>query len=396
MNDPGPVRFTVRAPATSGNIGAGFDCLALTLDLWNTTTVELTGEGVSVRLEGEFTDHISTDETNLIVHTMLRRLRELRVPRPQGMRITCDNRIPPASGLGSSSSSQALGLMAADLIAGRELDAVDLLKNLAVIEGHADNAAAVALSGALILVAGGDEYIWRSFDVPELLAVVVTPPATYSTSQARALLPQAVPLSDAVFNMGRVPLIIEALRAGDLDMLREVIARQAAPALPAGAHAPALWRPCPAAWEAGAAGAFVSGSGPSLLAFVHDEDEAETHRRGHARGVQGLRGERLDAHRHDEQRGGRHHPEPAGAEVNPAAGRVPPPAARSHRSVGADRPRGAAMSAGYELRRPHRRRRRARLGRLPRSRSSSRPRWPWCRCCTTRPRSGCAKGSRSK
>jgi homoserine kinase len=274
VNDPHPVRFTVRAPATSGNIGAGFDCLALTLDLWNTTTVELTGEGVSVRLEGEFTDHISTDETNLIVHTMLRRLRELHVPKPQGMRITCDNRIPPASGLGSSSSSQALGLMAADLIAGRELSAVDLLKNLAVIEGHADNAAAVALSGALILVAGGDEYIWRSFDVPELQAVVVTPPATYSTSQARALLPQAVPLSDAVFNMGRVPLIIEALRAGDLDMLREVIAdklhQRYRLALTGGAV-----EAMSAAWEMGAAGAFVSGSGPSLLAFVHDEDEGK-------------------------------------------------------------------------------------------------------------------------
>jgi homoserine kinase len=273
VNDSGPVRFTVRAPATSGNIGAGFDCLALTLDLWNTTTVELSGEGLSVHLEGEFTDHIPTDETNLIVHTLLRRLRELGVPKPRGMQITCTNAIPPASGLGSSSSAQALGLMMADLIAGKDLDAVDLLQNLAVIEGHADNAAAVALGGLILVAGGGDEYIWRTFDVPELLTVVVTPPATYSTSQARALLPQAVPLADAVFNMGRVPLIIEALRAGDLDLLSEVISdklhQRYRLALTGGAV-----EAMSAAWEMGAAGAFVSGSGPSLLAFVRDRDEA--------------------------------------------------------------------------------------------------------------------------
>jgi homoserine kinase len=274
VNDPGPVRFTVRAPATSGNIGAGFDCLALTLDLWNTTTVELSGEGISVRLTGEFTDHIPTDETNLIVHTLLRRLRELGVPRPRGLQITCVNAIPPASGLGSSSSAQALGLMAADAIAGRVLAGEDLLQRLAVIEGHADNAAAVALGGLILVAGGSDDYIWRSFDVPKLMAVVVTPPAHYSTSQARALLPQAVPLSDAVFNMGRVPLTIEALRAGNLDMLREVMAdklhQRYRLALTAGAE-----EALAAAWETGAAGAFVSGSGPSLLAFVRDRDEAE-------------------------------------------------------------------------------------------------------------------------
>jgi homoserine kinase len=274
VNDSGPLRFAIRAPATSGNMGAGFDCLALTLDLWNVMSVELDGEGISVELQGEFTEHLPVDDTNMIVHTMLRHLRQLQVPRPRGLKITCTNNIPPASGLGSSSSAQALGLMAAGAIAGQVLEGEELLRRLAILEGHADNAAAVALGG-LVLVAGhGDDYIWRSYEVPQLTAVVVTPPSRYSTTQARALLPQAVPLADAVFNMGRVPLIMEALRNGDLDLMREVMTdrlhQRYRLALTPGAE-----EALTAALEAGAAGAVVSGSGPSLLAFVCDEAEAK-------------------------------------------------------------------------------------------------------------------------
>jgi homoserine kinase len=254
-------------------MGPGFDCLALTLDLWNTTTVELAGEGISVRLEGNYTDRLPTDESNLIVHTLLRRLRELRVARPTGLRITCENNIPPASGLGSSSSAQALGLMAADAIAGQVLAGESLLQRLAALEGHADNAAAVALGGLVLVTSHEGGYLWRSYEVPVLKAVVVTPPARYSTTQARALLPQAVPLADAVYNMGRVPLIMEALRSGNLDLMRNVMTdrlhQRYRLALTPGAE-----EALTAAFEAGAAGAVVSGSGPSLMAFVRDDDEA--------------------------------------------------------------------------------------------------------------------------
>jgi homoserine kinase len=268
-----PVRFTVRAPANSGNLGAGFDCLALALDLWNETTIELGGEGIEVQLAGEFTQHIPADETNLIVHTMLRRLRELHVPRPAGMRVTCVNGVPPNSGLGSSSVALAIGVLAADTIAGRAPDPVALMRWVGAIEGHVENAAATAFGGLVLVSGAADDFQWRSFPVPELRAVIATPPPHYSTRQARALLPQAVPLADAVFNMGRMPLIIEALRTGDLDMLRNVVAdrlhQRYRLALTPGAE-----EALQAAWEAGAAGAFVSGSGPTLLAFVRDDDEA--------------------------------------------------------------------------------------------------------------------------
>jgi len=274
MSEQRPVRFTVRAPATAGNIGVGFDCLALTLGLWNEVRIELTGDGISVELEGPFTQHLPADETNFIVHTIMRRLHERAVPRPRGLRVVCVNNIPPNSGLGSSSAALAIGLIAADAIAGHELAGEELMQRVAHVEGHADNAAAVAFGGLALVARDGEDYIWRSYEVPSLLMVVVTPPGHYSTRQARALLPQAVPLADAVYNMGRLPLVIEALRNGDLELLRNVLAdrlhQRYRLALTPGAEE-ALY----AATEAGAIGAVVSGSGPSLLAFVRDEQEAE-------------------------------------------------------------------------------------------------------------------------
>lgn len=274
MSGADAAQFTVRAPANSGNVGAGFDVLAITLDLWNEATFELGGGGIEVVLKGEFTEHIPADESNLVVHTMLRRLRELGVPRPSGMRVTCVNNVPPNSGLGSSSVVLTMGLLAADVVAGRTTDPADLMQRVGAMEGHIENAAAAALGG-LVLVSGGEEDLhYRSFPVPQLTAVLVTPPPHYSTRQARALLPQAVPLSDAIFNMGRVPLIVEALRAGDLDLLSTVVDdrlhQRYRLALTPGAE-----EALQAAWEAGAAGAFVSGSGPTLLAFVRDLDEAQ-------------------------------------------------------------------------------------------------------------------------
>jgi len=274
MSEHGPTSFSVRAPATAGNIGAGFDCLALTLDLWNEVHIELGGEGLKVELEGRFTERIPADDTNLIVHTINRRLNELGVARPRGLRVRCVNDIPPNSGLGSSSSVLAIGLIAADTIAGRAFTAEGLMQRVAHFEGHADNAAGVAFGGLVLVVGEDEDHIWRRYEVPELTMVVVTPPAHYSTRQARALLPQAVPLADAVFNMSRLPLVIEALRNGDLDLLRvaadDRLHQRYRLALTPGAE-----EALSAATEVGAIGAVVSGSGPSLLAFVHDEQGAE-------------------------------------------------------------------------------------------------------------------------
>lgn len=273
--DEGSVdRFTVRAPATSGNIGPGFDCIALTLDLWNEVHVEVGGEGIVVELQGAFTENIPVDETNLIVHTINRRLRERGAPRPKGLRLTCVNDIPPNSGLGSSSAVLALGLMTADMLCGAPLDHVELMRRVAAVEGHADNAAGVAFGGLTLIIEDHGDYVWRTHKVPELLAAVVTPPAHYSTRQARSLLPQAAPLADAVFNMGRLPLVIEAVASGDLELLHNVLDdrlhQRYRLALTPGADEALV-----AAQEAGAVGAVVSGSGPSLLAFVRDRDEAE-------------------------------------------------------------------------------------------------------------------------
>ena len=166
MNDPGPVRFTVRAPATSANIGRrvrlpGADARSVERD---DRRARRRGRQRGAPGRVHRAPPHRRDEPDRAHHAAS--LRQLQVPRPRGLQITCTDSIPPASGLGSSSSAQALGLMAAGAVAGQVLEGEELLRRLAVLEGHADNVAAVALGG-LVLVAGhGDDYIWRSYRRP--------------------------------------------------------------------------------------------------------------------------------------------------------------------------------------------------------------------------------------
>ncbi len=264
--------FTVRVPATTANLGPGFDCLGLTLDVWNEVEVSVGGVGVRVDVEGEGARALPHDEHNLVVATALRRLQEAGVPQPAGLHVRCRNGIPLASGLGSSAAAVIAGLLIGAALSHASIDRALMLEQAIAIEGHPDNAAA-AITGGLAVVAVADDskqpggFLSRAYEVPRLSVVVVTPQAQYSTRHARARLAENVTLSDAVFNLGRVPLVVEALRSGDLLLLGQVMGdrlhQEQRLALTRGA-AEAL----SAAWEAGAAGAAVSGSGPSLFAFV--------------------------------------------------------------------------------------------------------------------------------
>jgi len=267
-------RFVVRAPATTANLGPGFDCLGLTLDLWNETEVALAGDGLSVSVDGEGRSSLPRDGRNVVPAMLLRRLDELGCERPSGLRLECRNRIPLDSGLGSSAAAVVTGLLAAETIAGHRSTESDVVRSAAAAEGHADNAAAAVLGGLTAVALDGDDLVWRSWAVPRLPVVVVTPEGHYSTGEARAALPAGVPLSAAVANLGRVPLVIEALRQGDLDLLGRVMVddlheRGRLALTPGAAQAQRIAR------SAGAAAVAVSGSGPSLIAFVADDDRAQ-------------------------------------------------------------------------------------------------------------------------
>lgn len=259
-------RVTVRIPATTANLGPGFDALALSLDLWNETEFTLAGEGVAVRVEGEGQGKLADDETNLVAQAALDFFRRQGAPAPRGLKIVCRNRLPLGSGLGSSGSAVLAGLLGANALLGEPVTREEILRRAVEIEGHPDNASAALLGGLVVIVAQGTGWLTRRWDVPAMRVAVVLPDVDLPTRAARAALPRSVSLSDAVFNLGRTALVLEALRAGDLDLLGQVMDDRL--------HQPYRLKLIPgasqalvAARRAGAAAAALSGAGPSLIAF---------------------------------------------------------------------------------------------------------------------------------
>jgi homoserine kinase len=257
----------VRVPATTANLGPGFDCLGMALDLWNDLRFALEGDGVNVTTVGEHSETLPTDETNLVARSFLRLYEEAGAASPAGLAIHCDLRVPPSSGLGSSAAAVVAGLLGANTLLGRPLDRARLLELAAEIDGHPDNVAATLLGGLTIVVRKEDRLLTKKILVPEAHVAVVVPALAFSTRTARAGLPTQVSMKDAVFNLGRTPLVVEALRTGDFELLSQVMEdrlHQAArlKLIPGGR---AAWA---AAQHAGAAAVAISGSGPSLIAFV--------------------------------------------------------------------------------------------------------------------------------
>jgi homoserine kinase len=263
----------VRVPATTANLGPGFDCLGLALDLWNRAAFTLSGQGIRIKLKGEGKGLLPTDERNLIVRAFLRFYEAMGKPAPEGLEIICDNQIPMGSGLGSSATAILAGLLAANAFLGEPANRQEILRLATEIEGHADNAAA-ALWGGLVVVILHDQQPEVFRFEPALLKVVVVllPSVHLPTAAARAALPKMVPLADAVYNLGRTALVVEALRSGDLALLGKAMRDRL--------HQPYRLNLIPgaeqalqAACQAGAAAAAISGAGPSLIAFPVAEGE---------------------------------------------------------------------------------------------------------------------------
>jgi len=274
---------TVAVPATTANLGPGFDCLGLTLDLWNEVTVSLEGVGVRISVEGEGAGRLPEDESNPIAAGTLALLAEHGV-LPQGLAIECRNAVPPASGLGSSATAAIAASVAANTLLGGPLTRHDIMLRAVHQEGHPDNVAA-ALFGGLVLVAqddgeaesdapsGAGRFIVRRFDLPRLDVAVVVPDHRSTTRAARAKVPRQVSLEDAVFNIGRTALVIDALRTGDLELLRSAMDDRLHQGVRM-ASIPGATAALRAGREAGAAAVALSGSGPSLIAFAGSPGDA--------------------------------------------------------------------------------------------------------------------------
>ena len=266
------MRVTVRVPATSANIGPGFDVLGLALSLHNVVTAE-EADGVTVTNEGEGAGVLPTGADNVVARAARQAFEAAGRPF-RGIRLRCVNQIPPSRGLGSSAAAWVAGLMAGNALAGGILPREALLDAAARAEGHPDNVAAALLGGLTVSCASGDRVTAISLPVPAALRwVVLIPEAQGSTREARAVLPPDVSRADAVFNLQRVCLLLAALGAGRIDLLST--------ALDDRLHQPARWKLFPwlpaavaAARSAGALGCVLSGAGPSLLAAVEGDGGA--------------------------------------------------------------------------------------------------------------------------
>ena len=259
---------TVRVPATTANMGPGFDCLGMALDIFNTVTVRLGGD-FSLTVEGEGRDILPRDQSNLVYQAFFAACQEAAAEVPQ-VSISCQNTIPLARGLGSSAAAIVAGITTANLLLGNLLVTEQVAKLAAKLEGHPDNTTPAVYGGCQIVVDANGEIVHAPVPLPpELTMVLFVPNLTTATKTARDLLVPIVSRADAVFNLGRVALLVDALATGKLELLR--IATQDR------LHQPARKVLFPlqdevfaAALKAGAWGVFLSGSGPSILALASE------------------------------------------------------------------------------------------------------------------------------
>jgi homoserine kinase len=283
------LRVHVRIPATSANLGPGFDALGLALALYNEVTAA-EADGVSVAIEGEGARRLPASRDNVVARAV-RQAYEAAGRPFKGVALTCVNRVPTARGLGSSAAAWVGGLVAGNALLGSPLSREALLVLAARAEGHPDNVAAALHGGLTVSCALGDgRIVTVTLPVPGGVRwVVLVPETTSATAEARAVLPPSVPRADAVFNVQRVSLLLAALQAGRLDALGA--------ALDDRLHQPYRLRLFPwmppvaeAARGAGALGCVLSGAGPSLLAAVTGDADAVARAMERALAAAGVRG----------------------------------------------------------------------------------------------------------
>lgn len=264
---------TITVPATSANLGPGFDCLGLALNLYNQVIFTETDDSeLTITVCGEGTSQIPTDKRNLVYQAADCTFAQIG-RRPSGFRITQNNCIPVGSGLGSSSAATISGILGANALVDGGLSQAQILALAVEIEGHPDNATP-ALYGGLTLTLTEDKQLYvEHISIPTLKVVIVLPDFDFPTIQSRATLPQHISRQDAIFNIGRMGLLISALTTADHSKLRLAMQDRL--------HQPYRFPLIPgsedvihAAYGEGATAVALSGAGPSLIAFAPHNHQA--------------------------------------------------------------------------------------------------------------------------
>ena len=270
-----PMWARVRVPASTSNLGPGFDCLGLALAIYNTFTIQPHDDVVvDVAYKGwapENGQMVNGGKTNMVWRAACEVAR-VAGRKLKGMRIAMELCAPLERGLGSSATAIIAGAVGANVQLGAPLSDDDLLKLIIGFEGHPDNITASFYGGLTVsMLHRRTPYVARHKVASNIRAVLAIPGYPLSTEKARAALPAEVQLTDAVHNLTRVPFVVHALKTGDLKCL--------AISMEDKLHEPyrlALIRNSrairKAALSAGAAGVAISGAGPSLVAIATDQD----------------------------------------------------------------------------------------------------------------------------
>lgn len=266
----------VEVPASSANLGAGYDCLGVALAMTNRIELEVrvwSRGAIELTVDGEGRNELTEDRDNRFVRGLEAALRIVhgKLPDEVGWRIGMRNQVPLARGLGSSAAATVGGVLAGNALVGEPLSIPELLRLAAEIEGHPDNAAAVLLGGFVVSASTPDGVEAIRFDAPrDLRAVLFIPELRLPTREMRAALPASVPLADAVANLSAVAVGVAGLATGRYDLLGRLTVDRLHEPYRAVVY-PQLPAMVAAAREAGALGACLSGAGSTILAFTDSD-----------------------------------------------------------------------------------------------------------------------------
>ncbi len=262
----------VRVPATSANLGPGFDSMGLALGLYNYVTAEETDAGLVIDILDDSKKFLATDESNLVYRSMKAVFDKVGYTC-KGLHLTLENNIKVTRGLGSSSAGIVSGLLAANEMTGRQLSMDTLLYMATEIEGHADNVTPALLGGFTVTVKNYNRIQYVRSDIrDDLRFAALIPDFFLQTKKSRGILPHSVSMRDAVYNTGHSALLATSIMTGKYENIRTAVGdklhqRYRKRLIP---KMDDLFKTC---YANDALGVYLSGAGPTIIAIVHRDNQ---------------------------------------------------------------------------------------------------------------------------
>ena len=264
--------FRVRVPASTANLGPGFDCMGIALQLYNTADFETTDSGFEINITDESRASVPTNENNSVYRAM-DALFSMAGKKLEGVKVTVGSDIPVTRGLGSSSAGIVLGLVGGNHLLGDMFSKEELLKVACTLEGHPDNVTPALLGGFTVSYAEKDRVIYSRSEVSSNLTFAAMIPDFYlQTKKSRSVLPRFVSMRNASYNIAHASLLTSALTSGDMQLLSScfrdrVHQRYRFPYIKSGEYIIRASR------RFGAYGGYISGAGPTIMSVVSKDNK---------------------------------------------------------------------------------------------------------------------------